>query len=86
VAMEIDTLQHEYKGKEMMNSKEEQNDETDAEVDLKEELICALNKIKKLNKNNLKQKELQQKYKEEDCDAKKKCHKALKKQRRQLST
>jgi hypothetical protein len=42
------------RGKEMMDSEEEQNDETYVEVDLEEELIFALSEIKKLKNNNLK--------------------------------
>jgi hypothetical protein len=53
----IDVLNNEDKGKEKMDSEKEENVETDGEVDLEEELICALRKIKKLKKNNLKQKE-----------------------------
>ena len=56
----------------MMDSKEEENVETDGEVDLEEELIYALSKIKKLRKMNLKQKEQLQKYEEEDHDSKSK--------------
>ena len=54
--MEIKTNTDEDKGKEMMYSKVEENDETYGEVDLKEEIMCALSGIKKLRKNNLKQK------------------------------
>jgi hypothetical protein len=75
--MEIDTLENEYKGKEMMDSEEEQNVKIDVEVDLEEELICALREIKKLKKKNLKQKEQLQKYEEEDCDAKEKMSQSL---------
>jgi hypothetical protein len=47
-----------------MDSEEEENNETNGEVNLEEELIYALSKIKKLRKNNLKQKEQLQKYEE----------------------
>jgi hypothetical protein len=49
----------------------------DVEVDLEEELICALSKIKKLKKNNLKQNKKLQKYEEEDHDAKEKMSQSL---------
>jgi hypothetical protein len=62
-----------------MHSEEEENAETYGEVDLEEELICALREIKNLRKKNLKQKEQLQKYEEEDDDSKTKCHKSLKK-------
>jgi hypothetical protein len=55
--MEIETKIDEDKGKEMMDSKEEENVETNGEVDLEEELMCALREIKNLRKKNLKQKE-----------------------------
>jgi hypothetical protein len=47
---------------------EQENVKTYGEVDLEEELMCALSEIKKLRKNNLKQKEQVQKYEEENCD------------------
>jgi hypothetical protein len=56
------------------------------EVDLEEELICSLREIKKLKKNNLKQKEQLQKYEEEDCDAKEKMSQILEEKRRLLSS
>jgi hypothetical protein len=55
--METDISENGYKGKEMLYSKEEQNFETDVEVDLEEELICALSEVKKFKKKNYKQKE-----------------------------
>jgi hypothetical protein len=61
----------------MMDSEEEENVETDGEVDLEEELMCALREIKKLRKNNLKQKEQLQKYEEEDHDSKAKMSQSL---------
>lgn len=48
----FDAFKNEDKGKEKMDSKEEENVETDRDVDLEEELICALSKIKKLKKKN----------------------------------
>jgi hypothetical protein len=75
--MEIETNIDEDKGKEMMDSKEEENVETDGEVDIEEELMCALREIKKLRKNNLKQKEQLQKYEEEDHDSKAKMSQIL---------
>ena len=53
-----------------MDSKEEENVEIDAKVDIEEEVICALSEIKKFKKKNLKQKEQLQKYEEEDRDSK----------------
>jgi predicted RNase H-like nuclease (RuvC/YqgF family) len=73
--MEIETKIDE--DKEMMDSEEEENTETDGEVDLEEELMCALREIKKLRKNNLKQKEKLQKYEEEDRDSKAKMSQSL---------
>jgi hypothetical protein len=67
----------EDKGIETMDLKEEENDETYGEVDLEEELMCSLSEIKKLRKNNLKQKEKLQKYEEEDCDSKEKMSQSL---------
>jgi hypothetical protein len=61
----------------MMDSKEEENGETDGEVDIEEEIMCALREIKKLRKNNLKQKEKLQKYEEEDSDSKDKMSQSL---------
>jgi hypothetical protein len=75
--MEIKTNIDEDKGKEMMDSEEEENVEIDGEVDLEEELMCALSEIKNLRKNNLKQKEQLQKYEEEDCDSKSKMSQSL---------
>jgi len=60
--MEIKTNIVEDKRKEMMDLEEEENVETDGEVDLEEETICALRKIKKLRNMNLKQKEQLQNY------------------------
>jgi hypothetical protein len=62
----------------MMDSKEEENVETNVEVDLEEQLICSLSEIKKLRNKNLKQKEQLWEYEEEDHDSKSKCHKLLK--------
>jgi hypothetical protein len=39
-----------------MDSKEQENFETDREVDLEEELMCALSEIKNLRIKNLEQK------------------------------
>jgi predicted RNase H-like nuclease (RuvC/YqgF family) len=75
--MEIETNIDEDKGIEMMDSEEEENVETDGEVDLEEELMCALREIKKLRKKNLKQKEQLQKYEEEDRDSKSKMSQSL---------
>jgi hypothetical protein len=61
----------------MMDSEEEENVETNGEVDLEEELMCALSEIKKLRKMNLKQKEKLQKYEEEDRDSKSKMSQSL---------
>jgi hypothetical protein len=61
----------------MMDLEEEENTETYGEVDIEEELICSLSEIKKLMKNNLKQKEQLQKYEEEDHDSKAKMSKIL---------
>jgi hypothetical protein len=55
--MEIEINIDEDKGKEMMVSEEEEDAETNGEVDLEEELMCSLRKIKKIRKNNLKLKE-----------------------------
>jgi hypothetical protein len=46
-------------------------------VDIEEELMCVLSETKKMNKNNLKQKEQLQKYEEEDCDSKSKMSQSL---------
>jgi hypothetical protein len=73
----IDTLKNEYKGKEMMDSEEKQNVEIYVEVELEEELICALREINNLKKKNLKQKEQLQKYEEDDCDEKTKMSQSL---------
>jgi hypothetical protein len=73
--MEIETKIDE--DKEMMDSEEEENDETNGEVDLKEELMCALSEIKKLRKKNLKQTEKLQKYEEQDHDSKSKMSQRL---------
>jgi hypothetical protein len=43
--------------KEIMDSEEGENTETDEEVDLEEDIMCALSKIKNPRKKNLKQKE-----------------------------
>jgi hypothetical protein len=40
----------EYKGRKTMDSEEEENSKTNGEVNLEEELICDLSKIKKLRK------------------------------------
>jgi hypothetical protein len=66
----IDTFENEYKGKEMAYLEGEQNNEIYVEVDLEEEIICALRKINKLKKENLKQKKQMKKYEEEDHDEK----------------
>jgi hypothetical protein len=75
--MEIKKMIDQEKGKEMMDSKEEENAETYEEVDIEEEIMCSLTEIKKLRKNNLKQKEQLQKYEEEDCDSKAKISQIL---------
>jgi len=61
----------------MMDSEEEEKTETDGEVDLEEELICALSEIKKLRKNNLKQKKQLRKYEEKDTNSKTKMSQSL---------
>jgi hypothetical protein len=73
--MAIETNIDEEKGKEMMDSEEEENVETDGEVDLEEELMCALREIKKLRKKNLKQKEKLQNMKKRIVIQKPKCQK-----------
>jgi len=60
-----------------MDSKEEENIETNGEVDLAKELICSLSKIKKLKKMNLKKNEQLQKYEEEERDSKAKMSQSL---------
>jgi hypothetical protein len=55
--MEIKTKIDEDKGIETMDSEEEENVEIDREVDLEEELMCALSEIKTIRKMSLKQKE-----------------------------
>jgi hypothetical protein len=73
--MEIKTNINE--DKEMMDSEEEEKTKTDGEVDLEEELICALSEIKKLRKNNLKQKKQLRKYEEKDTNSKTKMSQSL---------
>jgi hypothetical protein len=73
--MEIKINIDEDKG--IFDSEEEENNEIDGEVDLEEEIVCALIKIKKLRKNNLKQKEKLHKYEVEDCDSKAKMSQSL---------
>jgi hypothetical protein len=63
--------------KEMMDSEEEEKTKTDGEVDLEEELICALSEIKKLRKKNLKQKKQLRKYEEKDTNSKTKMSQSL---------
>jgi hypothetical protein len=63
--------------KEMMDSEEKENVETEGEVDLEEEIMCALSEIKKPRKKNLKQKEKMKKYEEEDRDSKAKISQIL---------
>jgi hypothetical protein len=73
--MEIETKIDEQK--KLMDSKEEENVETEGEVDLEEEIMCGLSEIKKQRKNNLKQKEKLHKYEEEDHDSKSKMSQIL---------
>ena len=73
----FDAIENEDKRKEKTDSKEEENVEIDGEVDLEEELICALSEIKKVKKKNLKQKEQLQKYEEGDHDSKTKISQSL---------
>jgi hypothetical protein len=61
----------------MMDSEEGENSERDGEVGIEEEIMCALRKIKKFGKKNLKQKEKLQKYEEEDHDSKSKMSQSL---------
>ena len=61
----------------MMVSEEEKNVKIYGEVDLEEELMCALREIKKLRKKNLKQKEQLQNYEEKDHDSKAKMSQSL---------
>jgi hypothetical protein len=57
--------------------KKRKNVEKYGEVGLQEELICTLDKIKKLKKNNLKQKDQLQKYEEDEHDSKAKMSQSL---------
>jgi hypothetical protein len=75
--MAIKTKINEYKGIETMDSKEEENVETDGEVDFEEELMYDLRKINNLRKKNLKQKEKLQIYEEEDRDSKEKMSESI---------
>ena len=61
------------------SEEEEQNFKTNGEVDMEEEIKCALSKISKIGKKNLKQKEHLQKYEEEDHDSRAKMSQSLEK-------
>jgi len=52
--MEIKTNINEDKGREIMDSEEEENAEIYGEMDIEDELMCSLSEIKKIRKNNLK--------------------------------
>jgi hypothetical protein len=67
--MEMETNIDEYKGIEMMESEEGENVKTNGEVNIEEELICSLNEIKNIRKNNLKLKGQLEKHEEENRDS-----------------
>jgi len=75
--MAIETNIDEDKGKETMDSEEEKNIERVGKLYHEEELMSSSREIKKLRKNNLKQKEKLEKYEEKDCESEAKISKRL---------